>query len=118
VHSVQLINGVNVLTAQFIDADIETLRNMGDHFRQIFPHKGIAVLSSVIDERPKIITVVTKDLVNRGINAGDLASYISRQLGGGGGGKPTLAQAGGKDPSKLHDALESVSAWVTENLNK
>ncbi|MCJ7701966.1 MAG: DHHA1 domain-containing protein, partial [Anaerolineales bacterium] len=63
-----------------------------------------------------IITAVTQDLVPRGIKAGDLAGFVARQLGGGGGGKPTLAQAGGKNPEKLEEALDSVPGWVKDNL--
>ena len=81
-----------------------------------FPDHGVAVFASVLDERPLIIAAVTKDLVSRGIKAGDLAGYVARQLGGGGGGKPTLAQAGGKDATKLKDALNSVKDWVSDHL--
>jgi alanyl-tRNA synthetase len=63
-----------------------------------------------------IITAVTSNLVSRGFNAGDLAGFVARQLGGGGGGKSTLAQAGGKDASKLKGALESVPGWVEDQM--
>ena len=56
------------------------------------------------------------DLNPRGIKAGDLAGFVARQLGGGGGGSPTLAQAGGRDPEKLHEALASVKDWVGVTL--
>jgi alanyl-tRNA synthetase len=107
---------VNVLTAEFVDSDVNTLRQIADRFRVRFPENGVAVLASVINKRPIIITAVTKNLVSRGIKAGELAGFVARQLGGGGGGKPTLAQAGGKDASKLDEALASVPDWVKDHL--
>jgi len=110
------IGGVEVLTAQLNDAGVESLRQMADHFRQRHPENGVAVLASVINDRPTIIAAVTDDLVKRGLKAGDLAGFVARQLGGGGGGKPTLAQAGGRDASKLGEALGEVSEWVAGKL--
>jgi alanyl-tRNA synthetase len=108
------IGEIDVLTAVLNDADADTLRQMADTFRQNHPSQGVAVLATVNDGRPILIAAVTEDLVPHGIKAGDLAGFVARQLGGGGGGKPTLAQAGGKDPSKLDQALASVAGWVAE----
>jgi len=113
----QKIHEVEVLTTKMVDADAATLRQLADRFRQRHPTNGVAVLASIINNRPVIIAAVTEDLVPRGIKAGDLAGFVARQFGGGGGGKPTLAQAGGKDASKVDEALDSVSIWVDENLN-
>jgi len=110
------VSGVDVLTANFKEADADTLRQMADRFRQRYPENGVAVLASVVDERPIVIAAVTENLVARGIKAGDLVKFVAAPLGGGGGGRPTLAQAGGKDPSKIEEALASVSGWVEENL--
>jgi alanyl-tRNA synthetase len=112
----EAINGINVLCASFQDADANTLRQMADRFRQHYPEHGIAVLASVVDNRPIIIAAVTQDLVDRGIKAGDLVKEVAQPLGGGGGGRPTLAQAGGRDAHKLQEALESVSEWVKNKL--
>jgi alanyl-tRNA synthetase len=89
---------------------------MADKFRQRYPENGVAVLASVINERPIIIAAVTQNLISTGIKAGDLAGFVARQLGGGGGGKPTLAQAGGKDASKINEALAGVTSWVADHL--
>jgi len=110
------VSGVDVLTANFKEADADTLRQLADHFRQRYPENGVAVLASVVDERPIVIAAVTEDLIKRGIKAGDLVKFVAKPLGGGGGGRPTLAQAGGKDPSKIGEALASVAGWVEENL--
>ena len=110
------ILGVKVLTAQLNDADPDILRLMADRFRQRYPENGVVVLASIIDKRPIVIAAVTANLNNRNIKAGDLAGFVARQLGGGGGGKPTLAQAGGKNAGKLGEALASVPDWVRDHL--
>ena len=107
---------VRVLTAQIDNASVDALRKLADTFRERYSEKGVAVLAMVNDGRPIIIAAVTKDLNSRGLKAGDLAGFVARQLGGGGGGSPTLAQAGGKDAAGLDDALRSVPDWVKENL--
>jgi len=110
------VGDVAVLTANFEEADADTLRQMADRFRQRYPENGVAVLASVVDEHPLVIAAVTESLVKRGIKAGDLVKFVAAPLGGSGGGRPTLAQAGGKDPSKIEEALASVAGWVEKNL--
>lgn len=110
------IRGVNVLAVTLKDADMEALRRMADRFRQAYPQQAVAVLATVIDQSPQMIATVTKDLVDRGIRADDLVSYVAEQVDGGGGGRPTMAQAGGKRPDKLGEALDSVHTWVEKNL--
>jgi alanyl-tRNA synthetase len=110
------VAGIAVITAVLKDADVDTLRQMADQFRQRNPENGVAVLASVVNEKPMVIAAVTEDLVKRGIKAGDLVKFVAAPLGGGGGGRPTLAQAGGKDASKLNQSLDSVPGWVEENL--
>jgi alanyl-tRNA synthetase len=90
---------------------------MTDRFRQRFPSRAIAVLGSVKDGRPTIIAAVTEDLLISGFNAVDLVRFVAAPMGGGGGGKPILAQAGGKDATQMDKALECVEAWVKEKLH-
>jgi len=112
----QTVGGVQVLTATLSDADMDTLRFLTDRFRERNP-SGVAVLASTTaDGKPIVLAAVTDDLVKRGLHARDLVKFVAAPLGGGGGGKPTLAQAGGKDASKLEDALAKVPSWVEENL--
>jgi alanyl-tRNA synthetase len=73
-------------------------------------------LATVIDGKPQLIVAVTDDLVKRGVHAGELVKAIARVVGGGGGGKPTLAQAGGRDPGKLPAALDQVPDLVRQQL--
>jgi alanyl-tRNA synthetase len=112
----QSVNQVTVLTATLSEADADTLRLMIDRFRQRFPTNSVALLASVLNGRPMLIAAVSEDLLKRGLNAGDLIKYVAAPLGGSGGGKPTLAQAGGKDAGKLPQALASVTEWIKERL--
>jgi alanyl-tRNA synthetase len=112
------VNDINVLTVKLKDVDIDSLRKLSDIYRKRYPKNGIIVLTSVIENRPIIIAAVTENLVSLGIKAGDLAGFVAKQLGGGGGGKPTLAQAGGKDVKKIDEALNSVLGWVQKKSNK
>jgi alanyl-tRNA synthetase len=114
-ESVPTVAGIPVLTATLPGADADTLRTMADRFRQRYP-SGVAVLASVAENRPTLIAAVTEDLVKRGLHAGDLVKHVAQPLGGGGGGRPTLAQAGGRDAGKLAVALASVPAWIEERL--
>nr|NIO70999.1 alanine--tRNA ligase [Anaerolineae bacterium] len=103
--------GVKVLAAQ-VDADtMETLREMSDWFRDRLG-SGVIVLGAAMDGRPGFVAAVTPDLVERGLHAGQLVKAVAQVVGGGGGGKPTLAQAGGKDVSKVGDALQIVPGLV------
>ena len=109
------VAGVPVLTGQIAHADADTLREMADRFRQKVP-TGVAVLGAVKDGKPALIACVTDDLVKRGLNAGAIVRQIAGVIGGSGGGKPTLAQAGGKDPSRLPEALAMVRSVISSAL--
>jgi alanyl-tRNA synthetase len=110
------VKGVRVLTATLDDVDAETLRAMTDRFRQRYP-SGVAVLASVSpDGHPALVASVSEDLVKRGLHAGELVKHVAAPLGGSGGGRPTMAQAGGKDTANLEQALASVAGWVEAHL--
>lgn len=115
-ENVPVVAGVPVLAALVQNADADTLRAMTDMFRKQYP-SGVVVVASAPDDRPVIIGAVTEDLVKRGLSAGDLVKQVAAVVGGGGGGRPTLAQAGGKDPAKLPEALEKVQAYVQSKLS-
>jgi alanyl-tRNA synthetase len=114
-QNLNTVDGVSYLTAIIPDADPETLRNLTDQFRQKHP-SGVVVLATNKDGKPSVIAAVTADLIARGLKAGDLIKRVAAVIGGGGGGRPDLAQAGGKDPSKLSEALDQVAAYIRENL--
>ncbi|MDD5468599.1 MAG: alanine--tRNA ligase, partial [Anaerolineales bacterium] len=110
------VTGVTLLAARLPEANADALRNMADVFRQRYPKSAVAVLASVTAGRPMLVATVTDDMVKRGLHAGELVKHVAQPLGGGGGGKPTLAQAGGKDASRLDEALASVPAWIEARL--
>jgi alanyl-tRNA synthetase len=112
----KFIKDVPVLGKILPGADSETLRSMTDLFREKYP-SGVVVVAGVIDDKPMLVASVTEDLVGRGIHAGQLVKYLAGFVGGGGGGKPTLAQAGGKDAEKLEFALTKLNEYIDDNLN-
>jgi alanyl-tRNA synthetase len=112
--TLQTVSGVNLLTRIMEDTDLEIMRQTADRFRQQVPEKGVVVLGAVIDGSPRLVAAVTEDLIKEGVKAGDLVKFVANQVGGGGGGRPGLAEAGGKDPAQLKPALESVSGWIKD----
>jgi alanyl-tRNA synthetase len=114
-HSVMDVHGVPVLAGAIENVDGDTLREMTDWFRARVP-SGVVVLGSVFANRPHFVASVTEDLVGRGLDAGRLVKAVAKIVGGGGGGKPALAQAGGKDPTRLAEALAQVRPAVESAL--
>jgi alanyl-tRNA synthetase len=109
------INGVSLIRGMIPNADMEILRELTDQFRNQFP-SGIIVLASSQKDRPLIVAAITKDLVNRGLSAEELIRIVAAEVGGSGGGRPSLAQAGGNDASKLPAALKRVDEWVRSHV--
>jgi alanyl-tRNA synthetase len=109
------VGEVAVLASVVPEADADTLRALADRFRESHP-TAVIVLASVSDGKPLIVAALSPDLAQRGWNAGDLVKDVAKIVGGGGGGKPTLAQAGGKDAALLPQALARVAPWVKAKL--
>jgi len=105
------IDGVTVLTANVQGADMNNLRNMADDLKQKLG-SVVIVLGSAQEGKVNLIAAVTKDLIEKGYHAGKLIKEVATRCGGGGGGRPDMAQAGGKDPEKLDAALQFVEEWV------
>ncbi len=114
-ENVEEVEGVKVLRLVLPDGSMDALRDMADKFRQQYS-SGVALLASVQEEKPILVAVVTDDLTKRGLHAGKLVKQAASVVGGGGGGRPTLAQAGGKDPSKLTESLDQVIVYIRDNL--
>jgi alanyl-tRNA synthetase len=110
------VPGGSLLRGIVDDADMDGLREMADWFRDKVS-SGVAVLASIKDEKPIIIVAVTKDLVEQGLRADNLVRELAQIVGGGGGGRPTLAQAGGKDSEKLPEALDIVPDLISSELD-
>ena len=111
VDRVQNINGVNVLAAKVNATDMNNLRAMVDDLKQKL-ESAVIVLASPQGEKVNIIAGVTKDLIAKGHHAGKLVKEVATICGGGGGGRPDMAQAGGKDASQIEKALGTVEEWV------
>jgi alanyl-tRNA synthetase len=111
----QDVNGVPLMVAQVSAGDMDGLREMADWFRDSVA-SGVAVLGSVVNGKVMLVVTVTDDWVSSGINAGDLIGKVAKIVGGGGGGRPTMAQAGGKDPEKLPEALSAVPEILAQKL--
>jgi alanyl-tRNA synthetase len=114
-NNVPTISGVPLLTAALPGADAVALRQLADRFREKNP-SGVALLVGTEDGRATLIAAVTKDLVARGLHAGDLVKQAAEVLEGSGGGKPELAQAGGKDNGRVAEALAKAEPWVKGKL--
>lgn len=113
---VQQVQDVNVLAAQVEVAGADNLREMADWYRDKVG-SGTAVLATVLNDKPVIIATVTDDLIKRGLHAGNLVREVAKIVGGGGGGRPNMAQAGGRDAAKLPQALDAVPGLVASALN-
>ncbi len=114
-NTVQTVGDVPVLAAQVKVADVDAMREMTDWYRARV-HSGVIVLGAAIEGRPQIVAAVTDDLTGHGLHAGKLAGAVAKVVGGGGGGKPTLAQAGGRDSKRLAEALALVPGLVRQAL--
>ncbi len=93
-----------LISSTINDSSLDDLKEIGDSLLQKIP-SGIGILSTVLDEKPQVVVVVTKDLVKNDILAGNIAKEIGKTMEGGGGGKPHLATSGGKSPDKLNKAM-------------
>lgn len=114
-NRVQAVEGVNVLAAKVSNADMAQLRSLTDILRERLG-SGVIILGSAVGEKVNIIVAVTRDLIPRGMHAGTIIKKVARVVDGGGGGRPELAQAGGKNPARLDDALREGLMSVKEGL--
>ena len=108
------INGAKLLVTQLDNTEPKLLRTMVDDLKNQLG-SAIIVLATVSEDKVSLISGVTKDLTDR-VKAGELIGFIAQQVGGKGGGRPDMAQAGGNDPAALPAALSSVESWVTDKL--
>jgi alanyl-tRNA synthetase len=111
---VYTIKGVKVLSTVLQGVEAQTLRTMVDDFKNQLS-SAIIVLGVAEENKVSLIVGVTKDLVSK-VRAGELVNYVAQQVGGKGGGRPDMAQAGGTQPQNLDTAIDSVQAWLQEKL--
>jgi alanyl-tRNA synthetase len=109
-----MVDGIRIVTREVPPVPANELRDMADALRSKLG-SGVVVLGTRSDEAVSIVAAVSKDLTPR-VKAGELVKRLSAIVGGGGGGRPDFAQAGGKDPEKLPAALASVREAVRAQL--
>ncbi|MHB1173706.1 MAG: alanine--tRNA ligase [Sulfuriferula sp.] len=114
ISQVTTVGEAKILAAILDGADVKTLRETVDKLKDKLKSCAI-VLGSCSDGRVTLIAGVTTDLTSK-VKAGELANYVAGQVGGKGGGRPDMAQAGGTEPAQLPAALQSVAGWVAQRL--
>lgn len=115
VNNTREVAGITVLTANLVDVDMNHLRQMVDEFKQQLS-SAVIVLASAVDGKVAISCGVTPDYVKQGVHAGKIVKEVATICGGGGGGRPDMAQAGAKDATKIEEALKNVDEWLKNNL--
>lgn len=110
------VKGTNLIVKRIDNMQAEDLRNMADSLRDKLK-SGVVVLSSVNEGKIIFTAMISKDIVKKGAHAGNILKEISKLTGGGGGGRPDMAQAGGKDVNKLNNAMNSVEHILSSQLN-
>lgn len=112
---VMSIDGVNALITRVDAPNRDAMLQLGDRIRDRMA-SGVIVLGAVIDAKPALLVMVTRDLVGRGLNAGKVVGSIAPVVGGRGGGRPDVAQGGGTDASKLDEALNAARQMIEQQL--
>jgi alanyl-tRNA synthetase len=110
---VKQVAGVSVLAAQVNAADMDSLRNIVDEMKGKLG-SAVIVLGAAAEDKVNLVAAVTPDLVSKGFHAGKIIKEVAGAVGGSGGGRPDMAQAGGKDASKLQAALASVEGLLSQ----
>ena len=111
----ETINGVDVLLTKVSNMDMDTLRNMGDKIKEKLSDYAI-LLASDNDGKVNFIAMCSDSVIKANIKAGDIVKTAATICGGGGGGRPNMAQAGGKDPSKIDEAIKCALDFIKEKL--
>ncbi|MDO8616347.1 MAG: alanine--tRNA ligase [Dehalococcoidia bacterium] len=114
-ESAESVDGVAVLAARVEATSVDALRYVADALRKEMA-SGVAVLAAEVEGAPQFIAIVSQDLLGRGVHAGKLVKLVASLAGGGGGGRPDMAQGGGKDAAKIDEALAAVPDAVRHML--
>lgn len=107
------VAGTTYIAAQVNVKDMNQLRQLADQWKQK-ELSDVLVLATAQDEKVSLLAAMTKSANDKGLKAGDLIKAIAPKVGGGGGGRPDMAQAGGKNPAGIADALNEVTNWLTK----
>ena len=109
------VKGMKVLAVKVADVDMNGLRNLGDQLKEKLG-EGVIVIASVLDGKVNLMAAATEEAQKKGAHAGNLIKAIAGLVGGGGGGRPNMAQAGGKNPAGVDDALAKVVDVLNEQI--
>jgi len=109
------VDGINLIACKVNNMDANSLRSLGDNLKDRIG-SGVIVLASVMDDKINFVAMTTKDLVQKGIHAGNIVREVAKLTGGGGGGRPDMAQAGGKDVAKVDEALDKIPSIIKEQV--
>ncbi len=115
ISQIKEISGVNILISQLDGADNKALRGMVDELKNQVG-SCVILLGNISDGKVGLIAGVTKDLIGK-VKAGELVNFVAQQVGGKGGGRPDMAQAGGTDIQALPQALTAAETWINEKLS-
>ena len=109
------VKGIKLLAANVPDLDMNGLRSLGDQLKEKLG-EGIVLLASEKDGKVSLVAMATEGAIKQGAHAGNLIKEIAPIVGGGGGGRPNMAQAGGKNPAAIGEAIAAVAAVVEKQL--
>ncbi len=110
------VDGVKIVAGRTSASSPDAMREMGDYLKAKLS-SAVVVLAAVVDGNPMLVAMATPDLVERGVHAGNIVREAAKLMGGGGGGRPEMAQAGGKNVEKLDEALTIVPELVRQSLS-
>ena len=116
-NQAETVNGIKILAQKVKAKDMNQLRNMVDELKQKMG-SGLILLAAENNQKVQLVAGISKDLTSRGLHAGHLIKNAAKLCGGGGGGRPDMAQAGGKEPDKINDALQYANQYVQKHLTK
>ena len=109
------INGVKFLPVSSKDVDMNALRDLGDDLKAKIG-EGIVLIASEAGDKVNLLATATEEAMKKGVHAGNLIKSIAAHVGGGGGGRPNMAQAGGKNPAGIPDALKAAAEVLKEQI--
>lgn len=113
-NQVEELNGMKVLAVEVPDMDMNGLRNLGDSLKEKLGSGVVVLASAQSSDKVNLIVMATEDAVKAGVHAGNIVKAIAPKVGGGGGGRPNMAQAGGKNPAGIKDALAEARAVLSK----
>jgi alanyl-tRNA synthetase len=117
INSADSLDGVKIVTSNFVGSSMDELKEIGDSLRMKIGN-GVGVLYSIDNDKVNLVAIVSDNLIkDKSLNAGKIANDVAKILGGGGGGRPHLATAGGKDVTKIDLALGEVKNIIQKYLN-